>query len=404
MYPLGLRLSERDVLVVGGGNVAHRRVPRLIDAGARVHLVAPTVHISLEALADAGAITWHRRGYQSSDMDGKWLALAAADDPTVNITVSADADDHRVFCVRADDADAATAWTPAVARSGRLTVACFADADPRRSAALAADIADRLDTGELAAPVHRPRPGDATGTVTLVGAGPGDPELITVAGHRALRRADVVVTDRLGPAALLEDLPPHVDIVDVGKIPYGRQATQDDIIDTMIDAARDGKTVVRLKGGDGFVFGRGGEELDALVAAGLPVHVIPGVSSGIAAPALAGIPVTERGIVHDFTVVSGHLAPGDPAGLVNWDALGRSTGTLVLLMAVRHLRAITSTLIESGRDPRLPAVAIMDASTTRQRVVRSTLGVIAEVPDVTAPAVVVIGEVARERGAGSVNQ
>ncbi|MGH8792214.1 MAG: uroporphyrinogen-III C-methyltransferase, partial [Stackebrandtia sp.] len=265
-----------------------------------------------------------------------------------------------------------------------------------RAARLRDAVAEKLADGSLAAPSFRPRreiPG-----VTIVGAGPGDPTLITVAGRRALGRADVVVADRLAPAALLEELPDTCEIVDAAKIPYGRQATQDEINAVMIDRAGAGKHVVRLKGGDGFVFGRGGEELDACAAAGLPVHVIPGVTSALAAPALAGIPVTERGLVHEFVVVSGHLPPGHPESLVDWDAVGRLRGTVVLLMAVRNLKAVTAALVAAGRSQRTPAAAIMDASTPRQRVVRSTLGAVAEA-DVTSPAVIVVGEAARpERG------
>jgi len=393
MYPLGLRLSGRRVLVVGGGRVAHRRIPRLLDAGADVLLVSPVAHIALEALADSEALRWERREFTPSDLAGAWLVLAATDDSAVNVEISALAEDARIFCVRADDAAAATAWTPAVGHHDGLTVAAFADNDPRRAAALRDAVVDRWEAGDLTAPRFRPANRPVPG-VTLIGGGPGDADLITVAGRRAVRAADVVIADRLAPASLLEDLADDVEIIDAAKIPYGRQLDQDSIIEVMVDRALAGKSVARLKGGDGFVFGRGGEELDAATAAGIPVRVIPGVSSALAAPALVGVPVTERGVVHDFTVVSGHLAPDDPGSLVDWDRLAAGRGTVVLLMAVRHLAAIAARLIAAGRDAETPAVAIMDAATPRQREVRVGL---ADLPDagITSPAVIVIGEVAR---------
>ncbi|MFD0560359.1 uroporphyrin-III C-methyltransferase/precorrin-2 dehydrogenase/sirohydrochlorin ferrochelatase [Stackebrandtia endophytica] len=395
MYPLGLRLVGRRVLVVGGGRVAHRRIPRLLEAGADVVLVSPAAHIALEALADAEALRWHRREFTPSDLAGAWLVLAATDDSGVNSEISALAEDARIFCVRSDDASAATAWTPAVGRHDGLTVATFADNDPRRAAALRDAVADRWEAGDLVAPRFRPA-AQPVPAVTLIGGGPGDADLITVAGRRAVRAADVVIADRLAPAALLEDLPDEVEIIDAAKIPYGRQLDQDRIIELMIERALAGKAVARLKGGDGFVFGRGGEELDAATAAGIAVRVIPGVSSALAAPALVGVPVTERGVVHDFTVISGHLAPDDPGTLVDWDRLAAGRGTLVLLMGVRHLAAIAARLIAGGRDAETPVVAVMDAASARQREVRARLADVADA-DITSPAVIVIGEVARVR-------
>ncbi|MGH8880990.1 MAG: uroporphyrinogen-III C-methyltransferase [Stackebrandtia sp.] len=392
MYPMGLRLAGRRVLVVGGGTVAHRRIPRLLDAGADVLLVAPRVHTALQGLAEAGRVTWRRRDFAPSDLTDAWLVLAAAD-PAVNTEISALAEAARTFCVRADDADAATAWTPAVTGADGLTVATFADADPRRSAALRDAIAAGLADASLSAPRFREPTEPAVPGVTLVGAGPGDPELITVAGWRALGDADVVIADRLAPARLLEDLPGHVEIVDAAKIPYGRQLDQTEITRIMLDRARDGKRVVRLKGGDGFVFGRGGEEMDACLAAGVSVRVIPGVTSALAGPALAGIPITRRELVHEFTVVSGHLAPDDPDSLVDWSALARLRGTIVLLMAVRHWDAIAEALMAGGKPATTLTTAVMEASTSRQRVVHAALSTMSA-QAITSPAVIVVGAVA----------
>lgn len=232
--------------------------------------------------------------------------------------------------------------------------------------------------------------------MALVGAGPGDPELITVKGWRLLTEADVVVTDRLVPGLLLDELRPDVELVDASKIPYGPSRAQEEINRILVDRALAGAFVVRLKGGDPYVFGRGGEELLACAAAGVPVTVVPGVTSSVAAPAAAGIPVTHRAVAHEFTVVSGHLAPDSPASLVRWEALAGLRGTLVILMGLKNLAAITEALIAHGRPAGTPAAVVQEGTTGGQRSLRSTLGAVAA--DVLAaglrpPAVVVVGDV-----------
>jgi uroporphyrin-III C-methyltransferase len=233
--------------------------------------------------------------------------------------------------------------------------------------------------------------------VTLVGGGPGAPGLLTVAGLEALRAADVVVTDRLAPVSVLADLGPAVKVIDVGKIPFGMATPQERINEILIDHARAGRSVVRLKGGDSFLFGRGGEELIACAAAGVPVAVIPGVSSALAVPACAGIPVTHRGVTQGVTVVSGHVPPDDPSSTVDYSALARAGTTLVFLMAVTHLDAITETLMRHGLSPDTAAATIADGTLDRQRVVRGTLETIAAkaaAAGIKPPAVTVIGAVA----------
>lgn len=235
------------------------------------------------------------------------------------------------------------------------------------------------------------------GHVILVGGGPGDPGLLTVAGREALERADVIVTDRLAPLAALKWARPDAEIIDVAKIPGGRSARQEDINQLLIGHARAGRIVVRFKGGDNFVFGRGGEELIACLAAGLETQVIPGVSSSIAAPAAANIPVTHRGLTQAFTVISGHVPPGHPDSTLDYGALANSGATLVLLMAVKNLPAITTALIEAGMDPETPAAMIADGALPSQRVVRASLAKIAaagSAGDIKPPAVCVIGAVA----------
>ncbi|WP_328848802.1 uroporphyrinogen-III C-methyltransferase [Micromonospora zamorensis] len=398
-YPLGLRLDGRRVVVVGGGAVATRRVPALLDAGADVLLVAPELTPALRARVDAGRLHWVPRRFVPEDLDGAWLVQVAIDDPLAAASVSAVAAERRIFCVRADDRTAATAWTPAVTRHGPVTVAVLGGGDPRRAMTVRDAIRDllavRLAPDGIAGRSDASS-GTTAGRVALVGAGPGDPELITVKGWRLLTEADVVVADRLVPGLLLDELRPDVELVDASKIPYGPSRAQEEINQILVDRALAGAFVVRLKGGDPYVFGRGGEELLACAEAGVPVTVVPGVTSSIAAPAAAGIPVTHRGVAHEFTVVSGHLAPDSTASLVRWDALAGLRGTLVILMGLKNLAAITATLIAHGRPPQTPAAVVQEATTGAQRVLRSTLDAVAAdalAADLRPPAVVVVGDV-----------
>lgn len=408
-YPLGLRLAGRRVVVVGGGVVATRRVPALLDAGADVLLVAPELTPALRAHADAGRLRWQRRRFATDDLDDAWLVQVAVDDPSAAAAISAVADERRIFCVRADDRAAATAWTPAVTRQGPVTVAVLSGGDPRRSMAVRDVVRDLLaagpgrvapppadadaDAGEAAGPVHPTRRG---GHVALVGAGPGDPELITVKGRRLLTEAEVVVTDRLVPGLLLDELGPEVELVDATKIPYGPARTQEEINRILVDRALAGKAVVRLKGGDPYVFGRGGEELLACAGAGVPVTVVPGVTSAIAAAASAGVPVTHRAVAHEFTVVSGHVPPDSSASMARWEHLAGLRGTLVILMGLKNLAAISATLVSHGRPAQTPAAVVQEGTTGAQRTIRSTLGVVAAdvaAANIRPPAVVVVGDV-----------
>lgn len=238
---------------------------------------------------------------------------------------------------------------------------------------------------------------DCTGQVVLVGGGPGDPGLMTVAGLDAVRTADVVVTDRLGPVSILDELDPGIEVIDVGKVPFGRATPQEEINWILVDHARRGRTVVRLKGGDSFLFGRGGEEHLACTAAGVPVTVIPGVTSALSVPALAGIPATHRGLSQGVSVISGHVPPGSPDSTLDYGALARSGTTLVLLMAVTNLAAITAELLAEGMPGDTPAAMIENGSTPDQRVLRGTLATIAQqaaAAEVAPPAITVVGAVA----------
>ncbi|WP_406345343.1 uroporphyrinogen-III C-methyltransferase [Streptomyces sp. NBC_00648] len=393
-YPVGLRLTGRRVVVIGGGQVAQRRLPALIAAGADIVLVSPGATPSVEAMADTGEITWHRRPYEDGDLADAWYALVASSDTEANRLASAEAERNRVWCVRSDDASQATAWTPATGRSEGVTVAVLTGGapDPRRTAAIRDAVVEGLRDGTLVAPHHRTR----TPGVALVGGGPGDPDLITVRGRRLLAEADVVIADRLGPRDLLDELPPHVEVIDAAKIPYGRFMAQEAINNALIEHAKAGKAVVRLKGGDPYVFGRGMEELHALAEAGIPCTVVPGISSSISVPGAAGIPVTHRGVAHEFTVVSGHVAPDDARSLVDWEALARLTGTLVILMGVDKIGAIARTLIAHGKNPETPVALVQEGTTAAQRRVDATLATVGETvttQDVRPPAVIVIGDV-----------
>ena len=265
-YLVGLRLAGKKVVVVGGGTVAQRRLPLLIASGADVHVISRTATPAVEAM---NGITLSVREYRDGDLDGAWYAIAATDDPQVNAAVVAEADRRRIFCVRADIAVEGTAVTPASFAYAGLSVGVLAGGEHRRSAAIRSAIREALQKGIIT--LESSESSDVVrGGVALVGGGPGDPELITVRGRRLLA-ADVVVADRLAPPELLAELPPHVEVIDAAKIPYGRAMAQDAINEVMIQRARSGSFVVRLKGGDPFVFARGYEEVLACADAGIPV-------------------------------------------------------------------------------------------------------------------------------------
>ena len=389
-YLVGVRLAGKKVVVVGGGTVAQRRLGLLVANGADVHVITRAATPAVEATTGIALVV---RDYREGDLDGAWYAIAATDDPAVNAAVVAEAERRHIFCVRADVAREGTAVTPASFEYEGLAVGVLAGGEHRRSAAIRSAIREAFQRGVITADT----PDVVRGGVALVGGGPGDPELITVRGRRLLAHADVVVADRLAPPELLAELPPHVEVIDAAKIPYGRAMAQDAINDVLIDRARAGQFVVRLKGGDPFVFARGYEEVLACVEAGIPVTVVPGVTSAIAVPALAGVPVTHRAVNHEFVVVSGHLAPDHPESLVNWNALAAMSGTIVLLMAVERIELFAEVLLKGGRPADTPVLVVQHGTTAAERALRATL---ADAPEriraegVRPPAIIVIGSVA----------
>ena len=386
LYPVGLHLAGRDVVVVGGGAVAARRAAGLVAAGAIVTVIAPEAGDDLRTLLLTGAVTWRARGYQSGDLGGAWLVHTATGVADVDTQVSADADAARVWCVNAADHRASAAWIPAVTRRDDVTISVSAGGDPRRAMALRDAIGDALDAGSL--PLRRHRRPAGVGTVHLVGGGPGDPSLITVRGRRLLAEADVVISDRLGPRSLLGELDAEVLVIDVGKLPGHHPVPQDEINALLVEHARAGRRVVRLKGGDPYVLGRGGEEAEYCRRHGVAVEVVPGVTSAISVPAAAGIPVTHRGVANGFTVVTGHEQLGSlPGG---------GDHTVILLMGVGALAGSAAALAAGTRGGGCPVAIIEDGYGPNQRVTIGTLDTIAaqaEAREVRSPAVIVVGAV-----------
>jgi uroporphyrin-III C-methyltransferase/precorrin-2 dehydrogenase/sirohydrochlorin ferrochelatase len=452
-YPVFLNLRGRHAVVVGGGAVAEQKVRGLLAAGAHVTVVSPETTPGLGDLAARGSVEVRRRPYRTGDLLGVWLAIAATDDRAANATVWAEAEQEGVLLNAVDDVDHCNFIAPAIHREGDITVAV---STAGKSPALAARLRDRIGRligraearlcellGELRpelaerVPDTRARTalwyrivdsdaigfmqrgdtegarrrvrelaagrsgGGAPGVVYLVGAGPGDPGLITTKGLELLRSADIVVYDRLVPAALVAEAPPSAERVFVGKYPHGTGADQPDINALLVDRARQGRTVVRLKGGDPFVFGRGAEECEALRAAGVPFQLVPGVTAATAVPAAAGIPVTHRRLASAFAVVTGHECDGRSD--LDWEALARMP-TLVVLMGLHALPEITHRLVANGARSDTPAAVIASGTLPAQRVVVGTLATIAALATqagLEPPATVVVGEVVQVRRGGA---
>ncbi len=431
LFPLFLKLAGRDVLVVGGGPVGTGKALALVEAGAKVTVVAPEISTELRAAAAAGKVVLAARAFAEADVEGAWFVVAAAPGD-VNRAVAAAAEARHTFVLAVDDPSAATAYGAGIVRRGGVTVAVSTDG---RAPALAgllregleAVLPDELESWTREAERHRalwkaagvpmaerrpllldalnrlyaereaePDVDEAPaepGRVALVGAGPGDPELITLRGARRLAEADLVLYDALA-SERLRDLAPDARWFYVGKRACRQSLGQDVLNRLLIKNARRGLAVVRLKCGDPFVFGRGGEEALALAEAGIPCEIVPGVSTAVAAPALAGIPVTHRGMASSFAVVTGHheetyaplLASFAPGAL-----------TLVVLMGLRQRARVAELLIARGWDSATPAAIVVGAGTPEAWRWTGTLDALgaAEIPEASraAPGLLVIGQV-----------
>ncbi len=443
LFPLFVELAGRRCLVLGGGDVATRKVDGLLAAAATVTVISPAVTPALAVLAAERRLEHVVRGYVPGDLDGFALAFAATDDGAINAAVAAEGRRLGVWVNAADDPTHCDFILPSVLRRGALTVAvstggaspalarvvreeieacvpagyaALADVagDVRRSLrarrhapdaqtwvrALDSEVRRLAATGQVAEARRRllERLGAGVkraGHVALVGAGPGDPGLMTVRGLALLRDADVIVYDRLVDPRLLDEAPTARRVY-AGKASGDHALPQEQINAILVHHAQRGRRVVRLKGGDPFVFGRGSEEAEALAAAGVAFEIVPGVSSAVAAPAYAGIPLTHRGLASSFTVVTGHEACYGTA--VDWRRLSAPTETLVVLMGLAALPQIARTLIAHGRASSTPVAVVRAATTASQVTLTGRLDDIADrAADVAPPAVIVIGDVVRLR-------
>ncbi|BDV30838.1 uroporphyrinogen-III C-methyltransferase [Microbacterium terricola] len=390
---MGISLQGREVLMVGGGDVTARRLERFAGEDARVRVIAPALAPRTRALVQQHGAEWVPRTVTDADVTGVWLVHTATGDPAVDAAVAAACERQRILCVNASDGAHGTARLASETRSGDVVIGVVSDAgvDPRRTVRMRDAIAAMLREGAL--PMRRRRT-TAAGRVDLVGGGPGPADLMTVRGRRLLAEADVVVADRLGPTGVLADLDPDVEVIDVGKAPGQHPVPQSEINDLLVRHARAGRRVVRLKGGDPFVYGRGGEEVAACLAAGIPVEVVPGLTSVVSVPQAAGIPVTHRGTAASVHILNGQAetTPSTIAALVD------DTVTTVVLMGVAALPRLVAAALAGGAPADRPVAIIESGHTPRQRTTRTTLGkAVADAArtGVQNPAVIIIGDVAR---------
>ena len=395
-FPLVVDLAGRRVLVVGAGVVGTRKVQRLLAADAIVRVVSPEVSAEIEGFAVTGRVELSKREFRSSDIDRDWLVVAATDNPAMNIVISNACADQQTWCVNVSSANEGTAATPgAIALPDAGLISVYGGGDPVRATAIRDLLALLLDLGALPTAPMRGVAKESQGRVALVGAGPGDPSLLTLRAVEAIRQANVLVVDRLAPVALWERDANRARIIDVGKAPGRHAASQEEINEILVSGAQGGNVVARIKGGDPLVLGRGGEEAAACLAAGIPVEVIPGITSAIAVPGAAGIPVTHRGVSSSFVVASAHEGP---TGVLRAAADAPHSTTLVLLLGASQLPAIARALMKSGRDPSTPVAVVESRWTPRQRVSVTHLGEAGTGSvQVSPPAVVIVGEVVRFR-------
>jgi|HigsolmetaAR202D_1030399.scaffolds.fasta_scaffold00107_29 uroporphyrin-III C-methyltransferase/precorrin-2 dehydrogenase/sirohydrochlorin ferrochelatase len=452
-FPIFLRLANEPVLVVGGGEVAARKVELLLRAGARVMVVAPELEAELAGMASAGKIEHIGGEFRPELLDGKRIVIAATDKRSVNAWVAHQAESRNIPVNVVDDREASRFIVPAIVDRSPVVVAVGSSGDapvltrrirekleaflPQRLGALAklagslrAAVKARIQNasqrrrfwerffdGEIAADVLAGRlnanspdaqarvqqalsethesdvPG---GEVVLVGAGPGDPGLLTLRAVRALQNADVVLYDRLVSEEVLELARRDAQRIYVGKAAGAAHVSQEEINELLVRLAKEGKRVCRLKGGDPFIFGRGGEELEALAAAGIRFEVVPGITAAAGCAAYAGIPLTHRDYAQALTFVTGHCK--GETDRVDWELLARPGQTCVFYMGLGHLEHIVAKLKEHGVPDDRAAAVIEGGTRAEQRVLTGTLAALPEIvraADVKSPALLIVGEVTR---------
>ena len=451
--PLFVRLKGEPCLVVGGGEVAARKVEMLLRAGARVHVVAPRLCSALADSVQAGTVAWSAKAFTENDVAAFRLAIGATDDPAVNTEVSAAARARHVPVNVVDCPELCTFIFPAIVDRSPVVVAissggaspvlarllkmrletlvpaaygrlaqlaerfrasvkrAIAEPDRRRhfwETILQGPVADLFLAGrekEAVAGLERvlaeesANSGSSMGMVYLVGAGPGDPELLTLRALRLIQEADVVVYDRLVSKEILERVRRDAKKIYAGKQRARHSLPQEQINRLLSDLAKKGQRVVRLKGGDPFIFGRGGEEIETLAAEGIPFQVIPGITAASGCAAYAGIPLTHRNYAQSCTFLTGHLKEGkviDP----DWEQWVRPNQTLVFYMGLQGLGEICKELIRHGSPSDLPAALIQQGTTPHQK---SLVGTLSTLPgmvqdaDVKPPTLLIIGHVVKLR-------
>ncbi len=448
--PIFLNVRERSVLVVGGGEVAARKISLLIKAQARIQVVAPELCPALQALQQKGSIGHEARDYAEADLDDCNLVFAATSDSAVNRTISEQAKarnlpvnvvDQPELCsfimpsiIDRSPVVAAVSTggaSPVLARLIRTRLEALIPAAYGRLAELArrfreevkakitnptdrrifwekvlrGGVAERVFSGhmeEADAAMQKAladaEPGSPMGEVYLVGGGPGDPDLLTFRALRLMQQADVVVYDRLVAQALLDMTRRDAERIYVGKERDHHAMRQEEINQLLADLAKQGKRVVRLKGGDPFIFGRGGEEIDTLAAQGVPFQVVPAITAASGCAAYSGIPLTHRDYAQSVTFVTGHLKDGTIN--LNWEQLAHPSQTVVFYMGLRGLPVICEQLMAHGVSPDMPIALIQQGTTEKQRVFSGTLGNIQEIvqrEQPKPPTLIIVGEVVNLR-------
>ena len=452
--PVFLQLRSALAVIVGGGSVGARKADLLVRAGARVTVVAPQLHDDLRGRVAAGELTHFAETFVPMHLDGAAIAIAATGNRAVNAAVSAAARERGVPVNVVDDAALSTFIFPAIIDRSPIIVAVGSAGQapvlarwmrerieailPARLGALARFMGERRKRVQRAlGPAARrgfwervvrgrcgahllagdepgaqrafdaellisqlttsaATGGSALGEVYLIGAGPGDPDLLTLRALQLLQQADVVLYDRLVPPAVLERARREARRVFVGKVHGGREGhtPQEEIHELMIRFARQGLKVARLKGGDPFIFGRGGEEVEALARHGIPYLVVPGITAALGAAAGAGIALTQRGVAQSVTFVTGHIPEEDA---LDWRTLARVGQTVVFYMGVGNLEPIVARLRAAGAPETLPAALVERATLPEQRVLRATLAEIADLGSragISPPALLIVGGVA----------